>query len=118
MARQNERDRADAGRRPRPVARFGDVKLTVLDSEEINAFALPSGFLFINTGLIEKVVNAGVIAHELAHAAARHGARLMKRAMISSGGAVGFETYYALQYSFFGLDMALNLALLGVSHEY
>jgi Zn-dependent protease with chaperone function len=112
------------------------VKLTVLDSEEINAFALPGGFLFINTGLIEKAENeseiAGVIAHELAHAAARHGARLMKRATIASviyqaaqaaamiftGGVAGVGTYYALQYGFLGLGMALNLALLGVSREY
>ncbi len=112
------------------------VKVTALDSEEINAFALPGGFLFINTGLLEKAENeselAGVIAHELAHAAARHGARMMKRATIASviyqaaqaaaviftGGVAGVGTYYALQYGFFGLGMALNLALLGVSREY
>jgi hypothetical protein len=112
------------------------LKVTLLDSEEINAFALPGGFLFINTGLIEKAENeselAGVIAHELAHITARHGARLMKRATIASiiyqaaqvaamiftGGVTGIGTYYALQYGFFGLGMALNLALLGVSRDY
>ena len=74
----------------------------------------------------------GVLAHETAHAAARHGARLMKRATIAeiffqatqigaiifTGGAVGIGTYYALQYGFFGLGMILDLTLLGVSRDY
>lgn len=112
------------------------VKITVLESDEINAFSLPGGYLFINTGIIEKADNEselfGVIAHELAHVSARHGARLMKRAtianiifqaaqiaaMIFTGGVVGIGTYYALQYGFFGLGMILDLALLGVSREY
>lgn len=112
------------------------LKLFVLDGDEINAFALPGGFLFINTRLIEKADNeselAGVIVHELAHVTARHGEKLMKRATIASiiyqaaqvaamiftGGVVGIGTYYALQYGFFGLGMVLNLALLGVSREY
>jgi hypothetical protein len=112
------------------------VRVTVLNSDEINAFALPGGFLFINTGLIDKAETeselVGVMAHELAHVSARHGARLMKRATIASiiyqaaqvaamiftGGVVGIGTYYALQYGFFGLGLALNLALLGVSREY
>jgi hypothetical protein len=112
------------------------VHVTVLNSEEINAFALPGGFLFVNTGLIEKTETeselVGVMAHELAHVAARHGARLMKRAtianliyqgaqiaaMIFTGGVVGVGTYYALQYGFFGLGMVLDLALLGVSRDY
>ncbi|MFM2126046.1 MAG: hypothetical protein RL328_2497, partial [Acidobacteriota bacterium] len=64
------------------------VKLTVLRSQEINAFALPGGLLFVNTGLLLKAGDesevAGVIAHELAHVSARHGARLMKRANIAN----------------------------------
>jgi Zn-dependent protease with chaperone function len=112
------------------------IKVTVLDSMEINAFALPGGFLFVNTGLINKAETeselVGVLAHETAHAAARHGARLTKRstiagilfqaaqigAIIATGGAVGLGTYYALQYGFFGLGMILNLSLLGVSRDY
>jgi predicted Zn-dependent protease len=50
----------------------------VIDSSDINAFALPGGFLYVNRGLIETADNeaelAGVIAHEAAHIAARHGA--------------------------------------------
>lgn len=50
--------------------------IKVLDSEDVNAFALPGGFLYINRGLLEAADNeaevAGVIAHEIAHVAARH----------------------------------------------
>jgi beta-barrel assembly-enhancing protease len=53
------------------------VTVKVIDSSDINAFTLPGGFLYINRGLIEAAENeaelAGVIAHEVAHIAARHG---------------------------------------------
>ncbi|MEZ5361872.1 MAG: M48 family metalloprotease [Bryobacterales bacterium] len=112
------------------------LQVTLLDSEEINAFALPGGYLFINRGLLEAVEDdsqlVGVLAHEMAHVAARHGHRLMKKATIASilyqaaqvgaviftGGAVGIGTYYALQYGFYGLGLALSLELLGVSRDY
>jgi hypothetical protein len=122
------------------IARNSDVrvpvKLTVLRSEEINAFALPGGFLFVNTGLLQKAQTeaelAGVIAHELAHVSGRHGARLLKRAnianlmyqmaqvavMIGTGGFGTIGTYYLMQAGFFGLGMVLNLSLLGVSREF
>lgn len=48
----------------------------VLDDEEVNAVALPGGFIYVNKGLIEKVANddelAGVVAHEVGHVVARH----------------------------------------------
>ena len=112
------------------------VKVTVLRSQEINAFAMPGGFLFVNTGLLEKAENeselAGVIAHELAHVSARHGSQLLKRAtmanlflqaaqvaaVIATGGVAGIGTYYALQYGFTGLGMVLDLSLLGVSRKF
>ncbi|MBI3896188.1 MAG: M48 family metalloprotease [Acidobacteria bacterium] len=122
------------------IARNSDLKVplqvTVLNSKEINAFALPGGFLFINRGLILETQNeaqlAGVLAHEISHDVARHGHRLMKKAtianllyqgaqiaaMIFTGGAVGLGTYYALQYGFYGLGLALSLQLLGVSRDY
>lgn len=50
--------------------------IKVIDSDEVNAFALPGGFFFINRGLILAADNeselAGVMAHEIAHVAARH----------------------------------------------
>jgi beta-barrel assembly-enhancing protease len=112
------------------------IKVTVLDSDEINAFALPGGFLFVNSGLIDRADTenelVGVMAHEIAHAAARHGARLTKKAniagmlfqaaqiaaLIASGGAVGPLAYYGLQYGFYGLGMIIDLSLLGVSRDY
>lgn len=49
----------------------------VVDSDEVNAFALPGGFLYVNRGLLEAADNeaevAGVMAHEIAHVTARHG---------------------------------------------
>ncbi|HVG22446.1 MAG TPA: M48 family metallopeptidase, partial [Blastocatellia bacterium] len=50
---------------------------TVVDVRDVNAFALPGGFTYVNRGLIEIAQNeaqlAGVIAHEISHAALRHG---------------------------------------------
>ena len=112
------------------------LKVKVLRTDEINAFALPGGFLYVNTGLIQKAESesefAGVLAHEIAHVAARHSARLMKRATIASiiyqaaqvaaliftGGVASIGIYYALQYGFYGLGLVLSLTLLGVSREY
>lgn len=55
----------------------------VVDSHEINAFALPGGFLFVNTGMIMRTQTeaelAGVLAHEIAHVAARHGTKQATR---------------------------------------
>src|SRR5580693_8758290 len=76
------------------LVRNSDAKvpftIKVLDSEEVNAFALPGGFFFVNSGLILKADNeaemAGVMAHEIAHVAARHGTRQATRGdMINYG---------------------------------
>lgn len=111
------------------------LKVTLLDSKEINAFALPGGFLFIERGLLEAVDDeaelAGVIGHELSHVVARHGHKLMTKAQIASfllqagqiaavlftGGAASFGAY-ALQYGFYGLGFVLDLNLLGVSRDF
>jgi hypothetical protein len=124
----------------RRVAEHSDLKVplnvTVLDSKEINAFALPGGFLFIERGLLEAVDDeselAGVVGHEMSHVVARHGHRLMRKAQIANiffqaaqvaavlltGGAAGIGTYYALQYGFYGLGFVLDLNLLGVSRDF
>ena len=65
------------------LVRNSDAKvpftIKVIDSEEINAFALPGGFFFVNTGILLNADNeaemAGVMGHEIAHVAARHGTR-------------------------------------------
>lgn len=73
------------------VARNSDLAIPltvkVIDSPELNAFALPGGFLYVNSGLVlaadEEAQVAGVVAHEIAHAAARHWASQMTRATIA-----------------------------------
>jgi beta-barrel assembly-enhancing protease len=61
----------------------------VLDYDEINAYALPGGFLFVNRGLILAADNeaqlTGAMAHEIAHVAARHATRSVTRAQIIDG---------------------------------
>ena len=112
------------------------LHVTVLNSKEINAFALPGGFLFVNRGLLETADDeaelAGVMAHETGHVVARHGHKLMEKSTIAqivyqaaevagvvlTGGAASIGAYYALQYGFYGLGLVLNLSLLGVSRDY
>ena len=94
------------------LVRNSDAKvpftIKVIDSEEVNAFALPGGFFFVNSGLILKADNeaelAGVMAHEIAHVAARHGTRQATRGEIASlatiplifmGGWAGYGAYQA-----------------------
>jgi predicted Zn-dependent protease len=63
------------------LVRNSDAKvpftIKVIDGDEVNAFALPGGFFFVYSGLILKTDTeselAGVMAHEIAHVAARHG---------------------------------------------
>ncbi|MFY9559277.1 MAG: M48 family metallopeptidase [Terriglobales bacterium] len=77
--------------------------IKVIDSDEVNAFALPGGFFFVNSGLIlaadEEAELAGVMAHEIAHVAARHATRQITRAqwanigtipLIFMGGGIGY----------------------------
>ena len=91
------------------LVRNSDAKvpftIKVIDAEEINAFALPGGFFFVNTGVITQADNeaelAGVMAHEtFLHVAARHGMKQQTKgdiinyasipAMIFLGGWTGF----------------------------
>ncbi len=77
--------------------------IKVIDSDEINAFALPGGFFYVNSGLImaadDEAELAGVMAHEIAHVAARHATRQMTRGqlvniasipLIFVGGGLGY----------------------------
>ena len=72
------------------LARNSDIKVPVtaklIDSDQVNAFALPGGFLFVNSGLILKAETeaelASAMSHEIAHVAARHGTRQASRGQI------------------------------------
>lgn len=90
--------------------------IKVLDTDDINAFALPGGFFYVDSGLIMAADNeaelAGVMAHEIAHVAACHAAREISRSQLMSlasiplifvGGGIG----YAVQ-SLAGLAVPLG----------
>lgn len=57
---------------------------TVVDSREVNAFAVPGGHIYVNRGLIERAANmsqlAGVLAHEIGHVTERHSVEQMEQA--------------------------------------
>jgi beta-barrel assembly-enhancing protease len=80
--------------------------IKVIDSDVVNAMALPGGFFYVNSGLIlaadEEAEVAGVMSHEIAHVAACHAAREISRAnlmqiaslpFIFFGGAIGYAAY-------------------------
>ena len=83
--------------------------IKVIDSDEVNAFALPGGFFFVNKGLVLAADNeaelAGVMAHEIAHVAARHAMENQRKMQIIDygmlagillgGGVIGNVLYNA-----------------------
>ena len=98
--------------------------IKVIDSDEINAMALPGGFFYVNSGLIlaadEEAELAGVMAHETAHVCAHHAAREMTRAnyaqlgtipLIFIGGWAGYGIYEAA-------NLAIPLTFLQFSREF
>jgi predicted Zn-dependent protease len=98
--------------------------IKVIDSDDINAFALPGGFFYVNSGLIlaadEEAELAGVMAHEIAHVAACHAARentrgniaqLMTIPLIFIGGPIGYAAYE-------GAGLAVPLTFLKFSRGF
>jgi predicted Zn-dependent protease len=99
--------------------------IKVIDSNEINAFALPGGFMYVNSGLIlaaqDEAQLAGVMAHEIAHVAARHASRQKTRSnlislasipLIFAGGGAGFAIQQAV-----GLVVPLSMTKFSRSFE-
>jgi predicted Zn-dependent protease len=71
------------------VRRSLTYRFTVVNTSEINAFALPGGFIYVQRGLIEAADNdelVGVLGHEIAHVVARHGAEQVQRAAYANLG--------------------------------
>jgi len=100
--------------------------IKVLDTDEINAMALPGGFFYVNSGLILACDSedelAGVMAHEISHVAAHHAAREMTKLnymqigsiplmIFAQGSWVGYGIYEASQ-------LAVPLTFLSFSREY
>jgi len=113
--------------------------IKVIDSDVVNAFALPGGFFFINSGLIlhadEESELAGVMAHEIAHVCARHGTKnatkgnIMQMAMIplvllGPGGWAGYGIYQAANFLIpvtflkFSRDAEREADYLGLQYMY
>jgi beta-barrel assembly-enhancing protease len=73
------------------------VSFTLIDSDDINAFTLPGGFVFINTGMFRLSDNeaelASVLAHELGHAAARHATRQATRTDLIAAATVPLAVF-------------------------
>lgn len=110
------------------LVRNSDAKvpftIKVIDSEEINAFALPGGFFFVNTGILLNADNeaemAGVMAHEIAHVAARHGTRQASRGQLAQYATIplifmGGWTGYALYQ---GMGLAIPMGFLTFSRAF
>lgn len=110
------------------LAKNSDAKVPfsfkVIDSNQINAFSLPGGFVYINSGLIlaadDEAELAAVMAHEIAHVAAHHAARQLTKEhyaqlgsipLIFLGGWAGYGIYEAS-------NLAIPMAFLKFSREY
>ena len=112
--------------------------IKVIDSDEINAFALPGGFFFVNSGLIlaadDEAELAAVMAHETAHVCAHHAMREMTRMqymqiasiapMIFIGGWTGYGIYEASSIAIpvtflkFSRDFEAQADYLGIQYMY
>jgi predicted Zn-dependent protease len=111
------------------LVRNSDAKvpftIKVIDSDQINAFALPGGFFYVNSGLIlaadSEAELAGVMAHEIAHVAARHGTKNATKGEIAQlatiplillgpGGWAGYGLYE-------GLNVAIPISFLKFSRD-
>ena len=111
------------------LVRNSDAKvpftIKVIDSDEVNAFALPGGFFYVNSGLIlraqEESELAGVMSHEIAHVAARHGTKnATKGEMTQIAAMVGsiFIPYTWAGYAMYqGLNLAIPLTFLKFSRD-
>ena len=87
--------------------------IKVIDSDEVNAFALPGGYFYINTGLIELAQDeaelAGVMAHEIAHVAARHGTRNATRGQLIQIASI--PLMFIGGWAGYGIQQAANFAI-------
>jgi len=122
------------------IAANSDLKVllhvTVLDSPEINAIALPGGFMFVTSGLIlaaeTEAELAGVLSREIARVAARHGIRAARRSIVSkifvpaaqvatglfTGGVTNAGVYYGINYGTQGLGVLVDRALVDTDGKF
>jgi predicted Zn-dependent protease len=109
-----------------PLAEEYPYEFTLINDPSINAFALPGGPIFVNSGLVESADNeaqfAGVLAHEIAHVALRHAtnqaskASLLQLPAALAGAAIGQGSVLA-QVGQLGLGFGLNALMLKYSRS-
>ena len=89
--------------------------IKVIDSDIVNAFALPGGFFYVNSGLIlraqEESELAGVMAHEISHVTARHGTKQATKADIIQIGAMAAMIFVPYGWAGYGIYEGMNLAI-------
>ena len=89
--------------------------IKVIDSDEINAMALPGGFFYVNSGLIlnadEEAELAGVMAHETAHVCAHHAAREMTRMNYAQLGTIPLIMMTGYSWTGYGIYEAVQFAV-------
>jgi predicted Zn-dependent protease len=101
------------------IVRNSDAKvpftIKVLDTEVVNAFALPGGFFFVNSGLILKAETeaelAGVMAHEIAHVACRHATRQQTKADLMEIGAMVGSIFTGYTWTGYAIRQGIGLAI-------
>jgi len=101
------------------LVRNSDAKvpftIKVIDSDEINAFALPGGFFYVNSGLIlradKEAELAGVMGHEIAHVAARHGTKTATKGELLQLATIPLIMVGPAGWAGYGLYEGLNLAI-------
>ncbi len=89
--------------------------IKIIDSDEINAMALPGGFFYVNSGLIlaadEEAELAGVMAHEIAHVCAHHAARQMTKMNMAQIGSIPLIIFTSGSWTGYGIYEATQLAI-------
>src|SRR6202522_4307223 len=89
--------------------------IKVIDSDVVNAMALPGGFFYVNSGLIlaadEEAELAGVMAHETAHVCAHHAAREMTRMNYAEIGSIPLIIFTQGSWTGYGIYEATQLAV-------
>jgi len=101
------------------LVRNSDAKvpftIKVIDSDVVNAFALPGGFFYVNSGLIlraqEEAELAGVMAHEISHVTARHGTRQATKGDIMQMASIPLMIFGPVGWAGYALYEGLNIAI-------
>jgi beta-barrel assembly-enhancing protease len=89
--------------------------IKVIDSDTVNAFALPGGFFYVNSGLIlhadEEAELAGVMAHEIAHVCARHGTKQATKGDIMQMASIPAMIFIPYSWAGYAIYQGMNFAI-------